>query len=591
MALGFSALVTLAVLAGVGVLLAASRVPPDLVLAGAVTLLLTLGILSPAEALGGMANEGLATVGVLFVVAAGLRETGGLGLLTERLLGRPGSVVGAQARLMVPIAVASAFLNNTPIVAMMIPVVTDWAKRCRISVSKLLIPLSYATILGGTCTMIGTSTNLVVYGLLVRQQPDARLGLFDVAWVGVPCAIAGLAYILLAGRWLLPERKPIASLFADPREYTVEMLVTADSPLAGRTIEEGGLRHLPGVYLMEIERDGEVLAAVGSSQRLHANDRLVFAGVVESVVDLQKIRGLIPATDQVFKLNGARNQRRLVEAVVSDTCPLVGRTIRDGRFRSVYDAAVIAVARNGLRLRQRIGDIVLRAGDTLLLEAHASFAAQHRNARDFFLVSAVRGSAPPRHDRAPLALLILGAMIVAAGTGALSMLNAGMLAAGLMVLTGCLSVSAARQAVDWPVLLVIAAAFAMSRALESTGAAAWLATSMLSVAGTDPWLALAVLYALTMLLNAFMTNNAAAALMFPIAFATARALGVSPMPFVLALIMAGSNDFATPIGYQTNLMVYGPGGYRFSDYVRFGGPLNLIVMATALLLIPLIWKF
>jgi di/tricarboxylate transporter len=589
--MGLDGLITLAVLAAVGILLAASRLPPDVILAGGVTLLLTLGILSPAEALGGLANEGVVTVGVLFVVAAGLRETGGLGLLTERLLGRPRTVTAAQARLMVPIATASAFLNNTPIVAMMIPVVSDWAKRCQISVSKLLLPLSYATILGGTCTMIGTSTNLVVYGLLVRQEPGTRLGLFDIAWIGVPCAVVGLAYILAAQRWLLPDRKPVASLFADPREYTVEMLVTADSPLAGRTIEEGGLRHLPGVYLMEIEREGDVLAAVGSAQRLRANDRLVFAGVVESVVDLQKIRGLVPATDQVFKLNGARNQRRLVEAVVSDTCPLVGRTIRDGRFRSVYDAAVIAVARNGQRLRQRIGDIVLRAGDTLLLEAHAAFAAQHRNTRDFFLVSAVRGSAPPRHDRASIALLILGAMIVAAGTGLLGMLNAAMLAAGLMVLTRCLSITTARQSVDWPVLIVIAAAFGLSRALETTGAAAWLASSMLGVAGTSPWMALAVIYALTMLLNAFMTNNAAAALMFPIAFATARALGVDPMPFVVALIMAGSNDFATPIGYQTNLMVYGPGGYRFGDYVRFGGPLNLIVMATALLLIPLIWGF
>jgi di/tricarboxylate transporter len=591
MTLGFDALLTLAVLAVVAVALAGTRIPPDLVLVGGVTLLLTMGVLTPSEALAGMANEGVATVGVLFVVAAALRETGGLGVLTERLLGRPGSVASAQARLMLPVTAASAFLNNTPIVAMMIPVVSDWAKRCQISVSKLLLPLSYATILGGTCSMIGTSTNLVVYGLLLRQAPEARLGLFDIAWVGVPCALVGLAYVLLAGRWLLPDRKPVAHLFADPREYTVEMTVTADSPLAGRTIEEGGLRHLPGVYLMEIERDGEVLPAVGSSQRLRANDRLVFTGVVESVVDLQKIRGLAPATDQVFKLNGARNQRRLIEAVVSESCPLVNRTIRDGRFRSVYDAAVIAVARNGARLQQRIGDIVLRPGDTLLLEAHASFATRHRNTRDFLLVSLVKGSAPPRHDRSWVALLVLGAMVVAAGTGVLTMLNAAMLAAGLMLLTGCISVTAARQSVDWSVLVVIAAAFGLSRALDTTGAAAWLATSLLDLVGGGSWGALATVYALTMVLNAFMTNNAAAALMFPIAFATAQALGVSPLPFVAGLIMAGSNDFATPIGYQTNLMVYGPGGYRFGDYLRFGGPLNLLVMATALLIIPRMWGF
>jgi di/tricarboxylate transporter len=591
MTLGYQGLVALLVVAAIGVLLAATRLPADVVLIGGVTLLMTLGVLSPAEALAGMSNEGMITVAVLFIVAAGLRETGGLSLMTERVLGRPRSVPGAQARLMLPVTVASTFLNNTPIVAMMIPVVVDWAKRCQISASKLLLPLSYATILGGTCSLIGTSTNLVVYGLLLRGDGGTRLGLFDISWVGVPCAVIGLGYILLASRWLLPDRKPVGSLFSDPREYTVEMMVEPGSPLEGRTIEEGGLRHLPGVYLMEIDRDGEVLPAVSSAQRLRANDRLVFAGVVESVVDLQKIRGLVPATDQVFKMNGTRSARRLVEAVVSDTCPLVGRTIRDGKFRSVYNAAVIAVARNGERIRGRIGDIVLRPGDTLLLEAHPSFAAQHRNTRDFFLVSAIRDSAPPRHDKAPVAIAILVAMIAAAGTGLLTMLNAAMLAAGLMLMTRCLTVWTARHSVDWPVLVVIAASFGISRALEVTGAAAWVATSLLGVAGASPGVALAAVYALTMVFNAFMTNNAAAVLMYPIAAATAQGLGVSPLPFVIGLMMAGSNDFATPIGYQTNLMVYGPGGYRFRDYLVLGGPLNLLVMATALLLIPLVWPF
>jgi len=590
MTLGNQGLITLGVVCATGVLLATTRLPADMVLVGAVAVLFTTGILSAPEALAGMSNEGMITVAVLFVVAAALRETGGLALLSERALGRPRSVTAAQARLTLPVTVISAFLNNTPIVAMMIPVVTDWAKRCHISASKLLLPLSYATILGGTCSLIGTSTNLVVYGFLVRGG-EARLGLFDIAWVGVPCAIVGLAYVLLAGRWLLPDHKPVGDAFANPREYTVEMMVVPGSPLAGRTIEEGGLRHLPGVYLMEIDRDGEVLTAVPPTQRLRENDRLVFAGVVESVVDLQKIRGLVPATEQVFKLNGARSGRRLVEAVVSGTCPFVGQSIRDARFRSVYNAAVVAVARNGERVRKRIGDIVLHPGDTLLLEAHPSFVARHRNARDFLLVSMVRDSAPLRHHKAPVAIAILAAMVLAAGTGVLSMLNAAMLAAGLMIVTRCLPIWAARESVDWSVLVTIAASFGISRALEVTGTAPWVARGLLDVVGGTPWVGLATVYGLTMVFNAFMTNNAAAALMYPIAAATAHALGVNVLPFVVALMMAGSNDFATPIGYQTNLMVQGPGGYRFGDYVRFGGPLNLLMMATAVLIIPLVWPF
>jgi di/tricarboxylate transporter len=583
--------IVLAVLAGVLALLAATRLPPDAVLVAAVTALLTGGVISTGEALAGMANEGMITVAVLFVVARGMSETGALALIFDRAVARPNSVVAAQARLMVPVAVMSAFLNNTPIVAMLIPLVTDWAKKLGLSVSKLLLPLSYATILGGTCTLIGTSTNLIVLGLLAVRAPSLRLGLFDLAWVGVPCAVVGIGWVLAASPRLLPERRPVGALFADPREYTVEMLVEPDSPLVGRTIEEAGLRHLPGIYLMEVGREGEVLPAVPSSHRLHAGDRLVFAGVVDSVVELQRFRGLRPATDQVFKLEGERAGRRLVEAVVSDSCPLVGRSIRDGRFRAVYNAAVVAVARNGERIRQRIGDIVLRPGDTLLIETHSWFAEQHRNSRDFFLVSTVEGARSPRHDRAWVALGILLLMIAAGASGALSLLNAAAIAAGLMLVTRCLYPSQARQSVDWSVLIVIAACFALGTAVEKTGLADWIVRGLTAATGERPWTALAIVYGATMVCNAVMSNNAAVVLMFPIAAATAERLGVSLLPFAVGLMMAGSNDFATPIGYQTNLMVYGPGGYRFSDYLRLGGPLNLLMWATAVILIPFIWRF
>jgi di/tricarboxylate transporter len=572
-------------------LLAFTHVGPDIILWGAVTLLMTLRIITPAEALSGLANEGMVTVGLLFVVAAGLRETGGMHRVTQRLLGRPQSVKVAQLRLMGPVAAMSAFMNNTPLVAMLLPVVDEWARQLRLSASKFMIPLSYATILGGTCSLIGTSTNLVVNGLLARTPDLPTLGMFDIAWVGIPCTVIGLSYLLLSNRWLLPDRRPAFSTQDDPREYTVEMQVEVNSPLVGQTIEQAGLRHLPGLYLMEIERNGEVVAAVSPQERLHAKDQLVFVGVVESVVDLQKVRGLIPATDQVFKLQHPRTQRSLIEAVVSDSCPVVGMTIRDGRFRNLYDAVVIAVARNGERLRRKIGDIVLRAGDTLLLEARPSFVEQQRNSRDFFLVSQVENSTPRRHERAWVALAILGLMVTVVTLGWLSMLNAAMLAAGLMMLMGCCSATVARRSVDWQVLFVIAAAFGIERAMQKTGTASLIAHTFLGLAGDNPWAALAVVYGVTMLLTELLTNNAAAALMFPIAIATAASLGVQPLPFAIVVMLAASYGFATPIGYQTNLMVYGPGGYRFADYLRIGIPLDLLMGLTAVLVTPLVWPF
>lgn len=589
--MSWEAWVTLSMLGGVLILMAATRIGPDVLLCGALTLLITLGVVTPAEALSGLSNEGIVTVGVLFVVAAGLRETGGMHLITRRLLGCPRSAMLAQARLMFPVATLSAFMNHTPLVAMLLPVVNDWSRRLRQSASKFMIPLSYATILGGTCTLIGTSTNLMVSGLVHTTPGLPSMSLFDPLWVGVPCAFVGLVYILLTSRWLLPERRPVFSILEESREYTVEMSLTEDSPLIGQTIEQAGLRHLPGVYLMEIGRNGHVLPAVSPQERLHSRDQLVFVGVVESVVDLQRFRGLIPATDQVFKLKHPRPQRCLIEAVVSESCPLVGQTIRDGRFRTVYNAVVIAVARNGARLRQKIGDIVLRPGDTLLLETRPSFVEQQRNSRDFLLVSQVEDATLPRHDRAWVALGILGAMVTVATFGWMSMLTAGMLAAGLMILTGCCTSTIARRSVDWQVLLVIAASFGLERALWNSGAARLIADSFLGAAGNSPWLALAVIYGVTLLLTELLTNNAAAALMFPIAIATATGLGVNPMPFVIALMVAASCGFATPIGYQTNLMVYGPGGYRFSDYLRIGVPLDILIGIVAVLVIPVAWSF
>jgi len=589
--MGWEAWFTLAIIGLCFSALLLSKVAADVIIVGALMILLLAGILSPQEALAGMANEGMATVALLFIVAAGLKDTGAISWLSQAMLGRPKSIPLAQLRLMTPVIAMSAFLNNTPVVAMLIPAVSEWAKRQQISVSKLMMPLSYAAIVGGTMTLIGTSTNLVVNGLYIEQSGTSGLGMWELACLGLPAAFIVLIYTLITSKWLLKERIPAISQFDNMREYTIEMEVSPSGPLTGKTIEQAGLRQLPGLFLSAIERDGSLIPAVSPRAKLQANDILVFAGVTESIVDLQKIRGLEPPTEQHNELNAPRHIRTLVEVVVSNSCPLLGKTIRDGRFRAHYNAAVIALARNGKRLNQKIGDITLSAGDTLLLEASPSFMEQQKNSRDFYLVSTLAGAQRPNHDKAALAMVIMAAMVTSVSLGWLSMFKAAFLAAGVMIVTRCINANSARRSVDWQILIVIAASIGIGVALTKTGAASAIAYQLVAMAGAEPLLALAMIYLMTVLCTELVTNNAAAVLMFPIALLTAQQLDVSMMPFIIAIMFAASCSFATPIGYQTNLMVYGPGGYRFGDYLRFGLPITFILAVMALSIIPTVWPF
>ena len=623
------AYVTLGLIVGLFLILAFSTLAPDLILLGGVLFLIVAGILTPGEALSGLSNEGMVTVAVLYVVGAGVQETGAVAAIARSLFGRPKTLLGSICRVVFPNLGLSAFMNNTPLVQMMIPAVSDFAKSNRIAPSKLMIPLSYAAILGGTMTLIGTSTNLVVQSMIFnevgRQQEAERAGqtiepkarvapltMFTITPIGAVAALVGGIYVVFASRYLLPDRRAALSTGDDPKEYTVEMQVEADSPLVGQTIESAGLRHLPGLFLAEIDRDGNSMPAVSPREKLRGGDRLLFVGVVESIVELQRIRGLVPAAEDVFHLKAPRPQRCLIEAVVSNSCPLIGMTIRDSRFRSHYNAVIVAVARNGQRLHQKIGDILLHAGDVLLVEAHPSFADQQRSSRDFFLVSKVEESTPPKHELSLVAVGIFLAMLLAVSgkdlaavaasiasplTGLVSylpqlpMLLAALLAAAAMLLTRCVSIESARKSIDWQVLLAIAASFALGTALVKSGAADMIASSTRELAGGNAWLTLALIYLITLIVTELITNNAAAALMFPFALAASRQLGVSYLPFVIAVMMAASAGFATPIGYQTNLMVYGPGGYRFSDYVKIGVPLDLLVMAITVALTPFIFPF
>ncbi len=556
---------------------------------------------SVVQGVGGFSSEAMLTVAVLFVVVAGLTQTGAMLMATRGIIGQPKSDLAAQFRLLFPVMGLSTFLNNTPCVAMFMPVVDDMCKKYKLSPSKLYLPLSYASVFGGCCSKIGTSTNIVVATLITEAIKSGRLaanfpemGMFDITWVGVPAALIGIAFIMATSKWLLPDRKPAISLSDDPRQYTVEMIVQPGGPVVGQTIEEAGLRHLPGLFLAEIERGESILPAVSPNERLQADDRLIFVGIVESVVDLQKTRGLLPATNQVFKLNDPRTQRCLIEAVVSDRCPIAGKTIRDGQFRTRYDAAVLAVARSGERINAKIGDIVLQSGDTLLLEAHRSFEAKMRNRSDFFLVSSVQNSTPPRHEKAMLAFGILVIMVLLNGFELLDLVPAALLAAGAMILTKCCTAREARESLEIEVLITIGASFGIGKALEMSGAAKYLADGLINATqamGGGPWAVLGAVYFATMILTELITNNAAAVLVFPIAVSAAQMLNVNPMPFIMSIMVASSAGYATPTGYQCNLMVMGPGGYRFSDYLRIGIPLDLLYMAVTVALAPLIWPF
>ena len=590
----FAAIFTLITVGLMLIALAFEILAPDIIVFSALGLLLLGNVLSPTEAFVGFSNPGMLTVGLLFIIAYAAQSSGILAFFADRVMGRSGGGRRSLVRMMVPVFGMSAFLNNTPIVAMFTPTIRDWALKHRFSPSKFLIPLSYASIFGGICTLIGTSTNLVVNGML-QQATLQGFGMFELAWVGLPCAVAGIAFMLLFGFRLLPERKDLAENLRDGggREYFLEMKVLAGSSLPGKTVEEAGLRNLGQIYLAQIQRNGNLVAPVRPTDILQAGDQLFFTGHVDSILRLHNIPGLVPGHEKEFCL-ALRNsgKGRILEAVVSRSSPMLGKTIKEGNFRARYDAAILAVHRHGEYLTANLGRIVLRPGDTLLLLAGDDFVKRWNYSREFYMVSKVVDIPKVSRRKSIITLAVLAGMVALSASGVLDILKAAILSAIILIATKCVTVVEARRSIELNVLIVIAAALGISRALEKTGAAGYLAGYVIETAqGWGPLGLLAAVYLVTSLLTELITNNAAAALIFPIAMAVAGQQGLNPMPFAVAIAVAASASFATPIGYQTNLMVYGPGGYKFTDFLKLGIPLNLIFMAVAMIVIPRVWGF
>jgi di/tricarboxylate transporter len=561
--------------------------PATAVFAGTVALLAT-GVIDVGQAFAGFSNPGPITVAALYVLAASVEKTGALGPIMRRTLGEKGTLRRPLLRLMVPTVGISAFLNNTPIVAMLAPQVASWAERRRISPSKLLMPLSFGAILGGVITVIGTSTNLVVSGQMDAAGMGA-IGFFEIGRIGLPVALVGTVLVVALAPKLLPARRSVREgMVEESKRFSLEMIVERSGPLDGKTVEEGGLRSLTGVFLASVDRGDTIIAPVRPETVLRGGNHLRFVGRADQVLDLRSIRGLRSAEEEhVLDLDPAV---RYFEAVIGAESPLVGRTLREVGFRARYLAAVLAIHRSGQLVDAKLGTVTLKVGDTLILIADPGFRDRWRNRLDFILVAEMDATPTTTSKNARIVALLLLGLIVLASLDIVPILQGSLVAALVLIAFRVLSPDEARRSVDLEVIGVIASAFGLAAAVDSSGLAASVAHRLVSV--FQPLGGRGVLLGIvltTVVLTELITNNAAALLMFPIAVAAASQAGLSPRGFAIAVAVSASNSFLTPIGYQTNTMVYGPGGYRFSDYFRLGAPISIAMIGIVVALVPVFW--
>jgi di/tricarboxylate transporter len=579
---------TLGVIIVLVVLMVRETVLPALAMFGATMLLFLLGIIGPEEAFAGFGNEAPFVIAALLVIARAVDVAGIMQPVVDALFSRVSNTRLLLARLLFPLTAMSAFLNNTTLVAMAVPAVMDMASRRRLAVSRFLMPISFAAVLGGVVTTVGTSTNLTVSGLL-REAGMEPLALFELTPVGLPIALAGCLLLVVVAPWLLPDRGTARDdVEGTGRDFTVTMRVTVGGALDGRDVERAGLRHLQGVFLVEITRGPRTIAPVAPDEVLEGGDELTFVGKVDQVVDLQRIRGL--ESSEHRQINALASGGLAFYEVVVGGGELAGSTLRQSGFRARYDAAVLAIHRAGHRIDAKLGDVRMRLGDTLLVLADAGFRQRWRNRPDFLVIAPIRGTPPATPRKAWIIGAIGIGFLVATASGLLPILQASILAALLVLATGTLTPRQARDAVDLNLIVLIAAAFGLGAAVEATGLAAAgadLVTTAMGPAG--PIGALAAIIVATVIFTELLSNNAAAVLLFPVAVATATALGADPRPFVVAVTLSASLAFLSPIGYQTNMMVYALGGYRFTDFTRLGAPLTVLCTVLQIVLIPLVF--
>lgn len=566
---------------------------PDMIVFSALVVLLLSGILTTEEALRGFSNPGMLTIALLFIVVGTVQKHGLIDQMMIGWLNKGKSLKGSLFRIFLPLPLFSAFLNNTPIVVTLTPLLKKWCEERNIAPSKVLIPLSYVTILGGTITLMGTSTNLVVHGMLLDYGLPG-FSLFQLAIVGIPITIIGLVYLFTVGNMLLPENNSFSKqVVKDSRNYIAEMIVEGCFPYVNQTVEQAKLRDLKGLYLIEIIRDQTRISSVSSKTIIQPEDRLIFTGLISTIAELQKRKGLTLKTGTDLQLDDLKNgNTQLAEAVVSHESSLLSKTIKQSQFRSRYDAGVMAVHRNNERIKSKVGDIILRPGDTLLLLAGTGFVEKYQQSNDFYVVSSMTPPKTLQESRFVgwFSLLVLLGAIALVIAGWLSMFKAMALAVLILLVTKSVSMEDAKNDVQFNVLLLIASAFGVGAAMTKTGLAQWAADGLLAVGQPFGLLAILILiYLLTSIFTELITNSAAAVLMIPIGIEMASNLQLDPMGFAVIITIAASASFITPIGYQTNLIVYGPGGYKFMDYVKVGTPLSILVMSVTIGIVYYYW--
>lgn len=594
--MGFDVALTVGVLGVALVLMALEFLSPDVTLLAGLVVVTLGNVIDLETALAGFGDPTLFALGSLYIIAAALRETGALDIATEYILGVKQDVRKLLARMCPTVTVYSAFLNNTPIVAMGIPAIRRWCRRHDISASLLLMPLSFASILGGVCTLIGTSTNLVTHGLLQSHEMTG-LGFFELAWIGVPCALVGSVYLIFISPSLLRSREDIRTEEEQRRSELLEMDLVPGSPLVGQTVGEAELRYLPGMNLALIQRGDMEIAPVEPSEPLQPGDRLFFApqdGTMDRDPDLSDYPGLRLALTDIEQ----ERERELHQVVVRAGSSLIGSTLGEAKFLERFGAAVTSIRRRGKRIEAPIDEVVLQQGDTLMLDTGRDFREAFEEAEEFFITSEAGGEEEEKsHEierpggyQLALAVGVLITMVALVAFGGMHIALAGSLGATVLIGAGIINPGQAREAVDWSVLLVIGASLGLGQAMEASGAARILGEAIVDL--TLPMGPLGVFAGIvvgTTLLTQAITNAGAVALMFPVVLSITHSLGLTPRAFIIGMTLAGSMSLLTPIGYQTNLMVYGPGNYRFLDFFRVGTPLQVVLWIIIILLTPMVW--
>ena len=584
--LSFHAWIVIATIILVFGLMLFTKLAPDFVFLGGMTILMVTGALPVDKVLSGFSSSSVVLVGALFVVIAGLVHTGVMQWIVRYCLGTPKSYNMAIFRLMTPVAALSSFLNNTTVVALFINVVKIWAKKLNVAPSKLLIPLSYASGMGGICTLIGTPPNLLISGFYMDQTHE-QLSIFTPTLAGLFCLTVGIL-ATIAMKKLIPERTSPEEALENSQNYMVELLVPSDAKFIGETLKDAGLFQVEGGHIIEIIRfDKEIISPVSEDEFIFGGDRLVFSGQVDEILKLRNSHQLVNAAHHVFSVNEVDSNRKLRMANVRFSSSLVGTRMVDTDFEERNNMVLIAIAREGERINQSPREIVIEKGDTLLLECPPRSKSESALTPDlqFFESSLI----PQEGKKTLTSSLILLAMIICSSLNIIPLLQASFLAAFAMIILRCCSINQARESIDWGLLMVFAGSISLGSAIEYTGIASKIAEGILSVCGSNPMFALAGICFAATFLTEFTSNTATAAIFFPITYQIAVTLGVNPLTFCVALMIAVSSSFATPIGSPTHMMVYGPGGYRFVDFMRIGLPMNFIILAADLFIVPLLF--